>query len=334
MAPTVSVLLPVRDGEATIDAAIESVRAQTFADFELLAIDDGCADGTPARLEAHAKADARVRVLQTGGRGLVAALNLGLREARGRLIARMDADDVSRPERFARSVARLDAEPSLTGVGTGVSIERVDQPPSPALVEYGRWLSSLTTPERLFADRFVESPLCHPSVMLRRDALVGAGGWRDGDFPEDWELWLRLLEGGARLTCLPEVLHVWSDHDRRLTRTDARYQRDRHTKLRAHYLARRFARQPLCIWGAGERGVALCRALQAEGATVERFIELNPRKLGQRIHGARVVMPDDLGPPGAEHVLASVGARGARAEIRAWLDSRDFIEGVHFTCAA
>lgn len=334
MTPRVSVLLPARNAEGSIDAAVESVLTQTFEGFELIALDDGSTDGTAEHLKAWAGRDPRVRVVSTGGRGLVGALTLGLAQARGELIARMDADDVSLPRRFELSVARLDEDRSLAGVGTGVEIVRADRPPSPALVAYGRWLSALTTPEKLFHDRLVESPLCHPSVMLRRAVLEAAGGWRDGDFPEDWELWLRLLERGERLACVPAVLHQWTDHDHRLTRTDQRYARDRHDRLRASVLHRRLGARPLTIWGAGERGIALGRSLQALGATVERFVEVNPRKVGQRIHGARVVWPDDLGAPGDGHVIAAVGASGARAEIRAYLDSRGHVEGTHFTCAA
>ncbi|MCU0696856.1 MAG: glycosyltransferase [Myxococcaceae bacterium] len=334
MSVAVSVLLPARDAADTIDAAIESVLAQTFGDFELLAIDDGSRDETRARLDAWVRRDGRVRVWSTGGVGLVGALNEGLSKARGALVARMDADDVSLPDRFRRSIERLHDDASLAGVGTGVEIVRADRPPSPALVAYGKWLSSLTTPERLFADRLIESPLCHPSVTLRRAAIDRVGGWRDGPFPEDWDLWLRLLESGERLVCLPQVLHRWTDHERRLTRTDARYRQSGHTALRADVLARRLAGQPIGIWGAGERGITLAKALLARGARVERFIDVNPRKLGQRIHGARVVWPDDLLPPGAEHVIAAVGASGARAEIRAFLESRGFVETEHYTCAA
>lgn len=334
MTPLVSVVLPARTAGRTIDAAIESIAQQTFGDFELLAIDDGSTDDTAARIEAWARRDRRVVTWSTGGVGLVAALNQGLLRARGALIARMDADDVSEPRRFEASVERLEADASLSGVGTGVRITRADQPPSPSLVSYAQWLSSLTTPERLFADRLVESPLCHPSVMLRATALREAGPYVDDAVPEDWELWLRLLERGHRLVCLPDVLHRWADHDDRMTRTDARYGRKRHQLLRARVLAARLGAQPLTIWGAGETGVSLCRELQRLGSNVERFIDVNPKKIGQRIHGARVVWPDDLGPPGDGHVLSAVGARGARAEIRAYLDSRGFEEGVHFTCAA
>jgi glycosyltransferase involved in cell wall biosynthesis len=329
--PAITVLLPARNAERTVRRALGSVLCQTFTDFEVLAIDDGSTDATGALLGTSG--DARVRVITTPGLGLVGALNLGLAQAQAPLIARMDADDESLPGRFDKSLAALE-DRSLTGVGTGVDIVRDDHPTSPNLQAYGAWLNSLTTPEQLFADRFVESPLCHPSVMLRTGPLRDLGGWRDGPFPEDWDLWLRLLEGGHRLRCVGEVLHRWFDHDARLTRTDPRYQMPRLLALKADVLARRFAGRSLTIWGAGEIGVRLTRALVERGLTVTHLIDLNPRKIGQTIHGARVVTPEALHAPGDEPLLAAVGAKGARAEIRAWLSSRGWVEGTHFTCVA
>lgn len=315
-------------------AAIESLRAQTLTDFEVVAVDDGSLDGTRAILDALAREDARLRVLATGGLGLVGALAVGLEACRAPLIARMDADDESLPRRLEASVALLEAEPSLSGVGTGVEIFRDDRPPSPNLKAYAAWLSSLTTPELVFRDRLVESPLCHPSVTLRRSALDAVGGWRDGDFPEDWDLWLRLLEGGHRLSVVGEVLHRWRDHDRRLTRRDARYARARHLDLKADVLARRFQGVPLTLWGATETGRGLARRLLTRGATIERFVELAPRKLGQTIHGAKVVPPEALPGPGQGHLLACVAAKGAREDIRGWLTRAGYVEVRDFTCVA
>jgi len=333
--PTVSALLPARDAEATVDAAVESVLAQTFADLELLAVDDGSTDGTAEKLVAWARRDARVRVLRTGGVGLVGALELGRREARGRYLMRMDADDESLPGRLEASVAALEADASLAGVGTAVEIFRDDRPVSPNLQAYGRWLSGLTTAERLYQERLIESPLCHPSVTLRSQALAQVGGWRDEDVPEDWELWLRLLQHGHRLRALPQVLHRWRDHDRRVTRTDARYGFDRHHRLKARHLAACFPDATFWVWGAGEVGRALSRALSAEGRAVARFVELHPRKVGQRSHQAEVIHPDALGGPEPKvQLLAAVGARGARAEIREALAARGWVEGRDFTCVA
>lgn len=170
-------------------------------------------------------------------------------------------------------------------------------------------------------------------MLLRRDALVRAGGWRDGPFPEDWELWLRLLERGEQLSCVPAVLHRWRDHDRRLTREDERYALERHLDLKADFLARRFPSTPLTLWGATDTGRALSHRLTARGCRVVRFVELNPRKLGQVIHGVPVIHPDVL-PRDGSHVLSCVAAQGAREEIRAWFAQRGFVELEHFTCAA
>lgn len=332
--PAVSVLLPARDAEATVRAAVTSILGQTFTDFELVAVDDGSVDSTPAELARLAAEDPRVRVVTTPGLGLVAALHLGLEACRAPLIARMDADDESLPRRLEASVAALDGDATLAGVGTGVEIFRDDRPPSPNLQAYGRWLSSLTSPELVFRDRLVESPLCHPSVTLRRAALDAVGGWRDGDFPEDWDLWLRLLESGHRLSVVGEVLHRWRDHDRRLTRSDARYALERHLDLKADVLAKRFAKVPLTLWGATDTGRGLSKRLSARGATVARFVELSPKKIGQTIHGVPVVRPEDLPGPGDGHLLACVAAKGARDDIRGWLTAHGWTEVRDFTCVA
>ncbi len=331
--PRVSVVLPARDAAATVDRAVESILTQTFDDLELLAIDDGSTDATGAALARWAQRDGRVRVLSTGGVGLVGALALGLEQARGPLLARMDADDESLPTRLEASVAALDAEPALAGVGTGVDIVRSDRPPSPNLQAYGRWLSSLTTPARLFRDRFIESPLCHPSVTLRRDVLRAVGGWRDGPVPEDWELWLRLLEAGHALACLPQVLHRWTDHDARLTRTDARYALARHLDLKADYLARALVGRRLAIYGVTDTGRGLGRRLAARGLEVARYVELSPRKVGQRLDGVPVVHLDHAGGDDA-HALLCVAAKGVRDELRAHLGGLGLEELRDFTACA
>jgi glycosyltransferase involved in cell wall biosynthesis len=331
-----SVLLPARNASATIEAAVKSVLAQTFRAFELVAVDDASTDDTKQRLLALRLTDDRVKVVDGPGRGFIAALEAGLPHCRGELLARMDADDESLPTRFEKSLAALDADSSLAGVGTGVEIFRDDQPPSPNFLAYGQWLSSLTTPEQLFADALVESPLCHPSVTLRRRVLDEVGGWRDGDFPEDWELWLRILERGHRLACLPEVLHRWRDGNGRLTRTDPRYRWEAHLALKADFVSRRLGTERrLVLWGAGEKGLKLSRLLRAKGHRVEQFVELHPRKIGQKLEGIPAIHPEALSAPSPErHLLAAVGAKGARAEIRAFLTARGWVEGRDFTCMA
>ncbi|HUH13614.1 MAG TPA: glycosyltransferase [Longimicrobiales bacterium] len=335
--PVVTVLLPARNAQATVARAVESLLAGTLGEIRVLAVDDGSTDGTRAELERLAARDARVEVLEGGGRGLVAALNLALSHATSPYVARMDADDEALPRRLEASVAALEEDPSLGGVGTGVEMFREDAPVSPSMSAYAAWLNGLTTAERLWRERFVESPVCHPSVCLRRQVVVDAGGWEHGDFPEDYFLWLKLLEQGQRMRNLPEVLLRWRDSSGRLTRTDPRYAHKRFIWVKARYLARspEVAGRPLVVWGTGPGGLLLTRFLLAEGARVARFIDVHPRKVGTRIHGIPVDPPESLGaPPEDTHLVAAVGVRGVRDEIRAALTALGWVEGVHFTCTA
>jgi len=233
-------------------------------------------------------------------------------------------------------VASLEADTRLGAVGTQVEIFREDRPVSPNMRAYERWLNSLTTPDRLFTDRFVESPLCHPSVTLRRAALEAVGGWEDGDFPEDYQLWLKLLHAGWRLQAVEPVLFRWRDHDGRLTRTDPRYAAKAFLPLKARFLAEglRARGRRVGLWGAGQVGLALSRLLREHDLPVEFLVEVNPRKIGQRIDGVKVIAPESLESPGALHLIAAVGSPGAREEIRAFLRERGWVEGPDFTCAA
>lgn len=335
-APVVTVLLPARNAEATVARAVRSLLDGTLRDIRVLAVDDGSTDGTRARLETLAAQDARVEVLDGGGRGLVAALSLALSRSTSPYVARMDADDEALPRRLEASVEALEADATLGGVGTGVDIFREDRPVSPSLQAYATWLNGLTTAEALHRERFIESPLCHPSVCLRREAVEAVGGWKHGDFPEDYALWMELLDAGHGLRNLPEVLLRWRDGDGRLTRTDPRYAVKRFTWVKARHLASGPLGdgRPCTVWGAGPSGLTLTRFLRERGVTVERFVDVHPRKVGQRVQGIPVVAPEALGPPGRGHLVVCVGVRWAREEIRAELKARGWVEGRDFTCAA
>jgi glycosyltransferase involved in cell wall biosynthesis len=332
----VSVILPFRDAAATIDDALAGVLGSDDPALELIAIDDGSSDGGAVRVRAHAARDGRVRLISSHGRGLVVALNAGLAEARGALIARMDADDLAHPERIARQRARMLAEPLLGALGTRVRAFSDEGEPGEGLLRYVAWQNGLLTPEEHARERFVESPLCHPSVMLRRSALACAGEYRDLGGPEDYELFLRLAAHGFELAKLPEVLLSWRHRVGRATFGDARYALERFREIKAPYLAAALRRAPErrhVLWGAGPTGRRMARALRAHGARVECFVDIDPRKLGKSAQGAPICPPDAL-DASRDVVTVAVGARGARVLIRPELAARGFQEGENAWFAA
>ena len=213
--PTVSVLLPVHNGERYLRAAVDSVLDQTFADFELLAIDDGSTDATAEVLRQYAAGDARVRVVSRPNRGLVHTLNEGIDLARGRYIARMDADDLCRPDRLEVQVAYLDAHPDCVLVGSRVLVVDPDGLPI-------RTMATEQTHEAIdHAHLNCGWPVVHPAVTMRTDAVRRVGCYRDQyNTLEDTDLFLRLAEVG-RLANVPEVLLDYRQHFGSVTHTRA-----------------------------------------------------------------------------------------------------------------
>jgi hypothetical protein len=185
-------------------------------------------------------------------------------------------------------------------------------------------------------DRFVESPLAHPSVAMRKAPLESLGGWRAFDGPEDYDLWLCAFAAGLRFAKLPEMLLDWTDSPGRLTRTDARYAPDRFLRLKLAALAHGplAGKRPAVVWGAGPVGKAWSRALRSAGHEVRAFVEVNPRKLGGRLHGAPVVTIDEAGGLRGPLHLAAVGQPGARERICAEAARLGLVEGADFVAVA
>jgi hypothetical protein len=366
--PRVSVLLPVRDGAAHLAEAVASLEAQTLADFEVIAVDDGSRDETPAMLAAWAARDPRVRVLTQRPGGIVAALERARVGAGAPYLARMDADDVSEPGRLAAQLALMEADPTLVACGTGVRYFPHEHVRDGAR-RYEAWLNAAVAPEEIAREIFVECPLAHPTFFLRARAVEGIGGYRDMGWPEDYDLLLRLWAAGGRLGQVDEPLLRWRERPDRLSRTDPRYAPEAFLACKLHHLRRTLLRERegVVVWGAGPVGKAAARALlagDAVGSDVRdphatavpllAFVDLDPRKIGQEIHGAPVLDTERgllvglaggaarAAPQGAPQAraggrvlhLAAVGQPGARERIRALLEASGLRELEDFVAIA
>lgn len=336
--PAISVLLPVFDAECTLEQAAASILAQDETDLELVVVDDGSTDGTPAVLRSLARQDARVRVESMAHGGIVAALSRGLARCRGRYIARMDADDVSYPGRLQAQRRHLDRHP-----GVGLVSCRVDfggeGGGDRGYAHHVAWTNTVLTREAISLGRFIESPLAHPSVMFRSELVEAYGGYREGPFPEDYDLWLRWLEQGVVMEKFPETLLRWNDPADRLSRIDPRCSVEAFYRCKTGYLARWLGREnphhpEVVVWGGGRTTRKRAALLEDHGVRITAYVDVDPRKIGQRIGGKPVLAPDQLPLPGRVFVLPYVGSWDAREKITAWLDARGYRAGSDYICAA
>ena len=331
--PQLSVLLPCRNAEDTLNEALASLTAQTFGAFEIVAVDDGSTDRTANLLADWAKRDDRIRVLRTPPRGIVAALNSAAESARGELLARMDADDVASPLRFELQVKLLDTHSGIAACGT-----RIRYFPRSIVRDgarcYEAWINSVVTSDEIERDLFVECPIPHPTLILRRTAFEQVGGYRNNGWPEDYDLILRLWEADHKLGKVPEQLLQWRESAARLSRIDPRYSEVAFRCCKAHFLKQRIAGRRVVVCGAGPVGKAFALALQREGQSIAAFVDLDPRKIGQTVHGAPVIHQDAVGDYRSCFVLAAVGSSKGRNEIRARLKAEGFSEPEEFCAVA
>lgn len=325
--PFVSVLLPVRNGVAYLAAALDSILRQTLDQWELVVVDDHSVDTTPRILADYARCDPRIRVIPPVGKGLVAALNTGLTACRAPLVARMDADDISHPSRLRRQFDLLAANPDVGLAACGFR-HFPRQRLRVGMYAYETWQNRLVTHDLILRDLFVESPFVHPSVMFRKKLVQQAGDYRECGWTEDYDLWLRLAAAGVRFARLPEPLFFWRDRPDRLTRIAPAYTAAAFRACKAHYLKLGFlsGSEEVTLVGAGLEGRAWMRTLAEVGIRVTRWIDADPRKQARPLHGAPVLPPDTDELSGRH--LVTIGTRGAREGIRAWLADRGLIEGV------
>lgn len=198
--PAITVLMPMYNAEAFVEEAVRSIQAQSFTDWILLAMDDGSSDGTLQCVADLGRDDGRIQVLALQHAGYVAALQIGLDQTSSPLVARMDADDISLPQRFARQVEYLETHPNVAAVGGQYQpfLDNGDDLPQPKLP---------VTPAALRASAETYCPLAHPTVMFRREAVAAIGGYRRALYPaEDYDLWLRLLDRHELANLEDEVL--------------------------------------------------------------------------------------------------------------------------------
>ncbi len=218
MNPHISVIMAVHNAKQYLKDAIESILCQTFKNFEFIIIDDGSFDGSRDSIAQYALKDARVKPLYCDHCGLTRSLNRGLMESRGRYIARMDADDISLPERLEKECIYLKKHPDIALVSCFAQVIDDD----------GRVVGEHCPPlstEGIRKRSFFSGQICHPSVMFRKDVITMLGGYDESFvYAQDYELWLRLMQK-ENIATIPEFLFLWRRSGRGIGRMKRKEQR-------------------------------------------------------------------------------------------------------------
>lgn len=331
MKPLVSVVMPVRNGGAYLPAAVGSILGQSHQQIELILVDDHSSDDAIALLD---QSDSRMKIYQSQGSGVVSAFNTGFAQSNGEFVARMDSDDISLPERLGCQLEFLEEHPDIAIAGCCVDIFS-EAGIQGGLKRYESWLNSVRTPAEIHNQIFVESPMPNPGTMFRRDALQTLAGYRELDWPEDYDLFLRADAAGMQMGKPDPVLLRWREHARRLTHSSDIYARKQFQAAKVHFLVQhRLRGQAVIIWGAGPTGRLTHDLIKAEGGLVDGFIEVHPRRIGGQKRGLPVWSVDKCKQDNLPMILVAVGAAGARQDISAFMLELGRTEGQDYLFVA
>lgn len=296
--PLIAVLMPFHNAASHLGPAVDSILGQTEARFELIGLDDGSTDRSAEVFAARAQGDGRLRLVRFPRQGLVATLNAGIGLAEAPYIARMDADDIALPTRFAQQVAFLEQHPECVVLGTSLRELTPDGP--------GR---TIVQPAR-FSHRAAPVPqeieLAHPTTMIRRAALIRAGGYRGAfEHAEDADLWLRLLEIGD-IANLPEPLLLYRRHAAQVSHRHAALQSFRAGVAKTFAVARSLGEEPRLDYATPLTPDAVARLLPQCGSTVAARLNLD-------LAGYCLRRPDGTAAPAQAARFVQVAARLDRA---------------------
>jgi len=320
-----TVLMAVRNGLPYLERALASISRQSWTDWEALIVDDGSTDDSPRAVERWRCRDSRFVLYRRPPEGLVAALNAGVRAAQGRVIVRMDADDVMSRWRLERTVPVLQSQSESVLLGTGV-YPFPRRSVAEGMRHYVEWLNGQTSDSVMRRNMFIECVIAHPTLTARRETLLALGGYRDRGWPEDYDLVLRHYERGGRFAKVPEPLLMWRVHPAKRSWTHPSYCHDSFLELKFHFLERTLLRdrREVAVLGGGPTGRWWTARLLRAGVAVRAVYDLDPNRIGARLYGAPILHFMELARGDHPYLVGAVGLRGARGAIVRVLEHKGF----------
>lgn len=285
--PDISVILPFYNISEFLEEAIISVLNQTFSNFELILINDGSTDESLNLAKQFELSDSRVKIINQHNQGMAKALNRGIESAKANIIARMDGDDICHPQRFEKQFSMIITMPENSHVSSLV------KPFSSTIISEGseryfRWLNSKITHEEILEGLFKESPIIHPSAMFTKKAYIDAGGYREYNGPEDYDLWLNMALTSTTFKKYNETLLEYRIHKNNLSRNDmTHYSREAFKIRQAQFLTTMIKngffdkKDNFVICGAGKEGKRVFNILNKHKIPISLFIDVDPKKIGK-----------------------------------------------------
>ena len=326
----VSILIPVRNGEQFLKECLDSIVGQTYANWELIIVNDNSLDSTEDILKEYQSQDSRISYYTAKGKGIIDALKLAYSKSSGELITRMDADDIMLPEKLELMVQKLQ-ESGKGNVAVGLVEYFAENGVGEGYTKYQDWLNQLTLAEKNFNEIYRECVIPSPSWMIYREDFEKIGAFNSDIYPEDYELTFRMYKYGLKVASIPKMIHKWRDYSTRTSRTDPHYSDNFFLPLKMKYFIElhRDSNRPLEVWGAGNKGKELAKYLINKGIEFEWACN-NPNKIGKDIYGKILISDKEIFNRENPQILIAIRNDKATGQIKKVFDSKNLTPNLDY----
>lgn len=309
--------MPVKNAGNYLKPCLESILAQTYTDWELVAINDGSTDGSEQVLTDFAKRYRNITTADSDGNGIVAALKKAYMLSSGEAIHRMDADDLMPADKLSGMANALETGSVVTGKVNYFCDERVV---GDGFLKYTEWLNGLMESGDFWRDVYRECPIPSSAWLMYRADLERIGGFNSDLMPEDYDLAFRLLKHKLRVIRLHQVVHHWRDSETRTSRNEEQYFPLAYLPLKVRYFLElhRDYSKPLVLWGAGKKGKLVAKELIAKGQYFT-WITNNEKKIGKDIYGVILQSDESIAYENTQMVL-TLSSPDEQIELQKELD--------------
>ena len=308
--------MPVKNSQPFLEECLTSIRAQTYADWQLIAVDDHSSDDSPAILKATALLDERIKVIQNEGNGIIDALSSGYAISNGDFITRMDADDIMPKDKLQHMLNHLPTagDPALV---TG-KVEYLDDGTlADGYKKYAAWLNHQVDDKKQFKEIYKECVVPSCCWLMSRANFDRLGAFAGLSYPEDYDLCFRCYDAGFKISYADEVVHYWRDHPERTSRTSPVYLDNTFLPLKINWFLKidYNPTKNLILWGAGKKGKKIAQLLIAQ-KTPFLWVCNNPKKIGHNIYGQTLhEIPEELNSLSCSQLIIAVADPEAQKAI-------------------
>lgn len=320
----VSIVMPVRNAEPYLEECLESIIAQTYKNWELVAVNDHSTDNSAELLRNFASKDSRIRVLKNRNKGIIPALQMAYSVSKGACITRMDADDIMASNKLELLLKILVNNGSGV-VATGKVSYFSEAGIGEGYKRYEGWLNALIDEKIHWSAIYKECVIPSPCWMVSRSDFDSCGGFDLALYPEDYDLCFRFYKHGMRVVGSESILHQWRDYGERASRNDPHYADNRFLGLKLRYFLELEIKteKNLIVWGAGKKGKVIAKFF------VERKVPFlwvcdNKEKIGKDIYGCILNAVSSVNKVANAQVIIAVANVQEQQNILRQLEGKEY----------